>query len=119
VAAFSTRSLKTSIVSIGIEYIKSFMHVNSLGSRSTPHASPSTTQYLCIHYSKINAPFSQNFGLKVKYTHFKKKVHDNFFVLDEICHWLKLKYVLISETRYTLGELLKCGKGTFWFECIL
>jgi hypothetical protein len=27
------------------------------------HVSPYTTQYLCIHYSKINAPFSENFSL--------------------------------------------------------
>jgi hypothetical protein len=28
-----------------------------------PHVSPYTTQYLCIHYSKINTAFSQNFSL--------------------------------------------------------
>jgi hypothetical protein len=66
--AFSTSSLKTAILSIGIEYTKSFMyphkkrwHGNSLDSRSTP--ARFTTQHLCIQYSKMNAPFSQNFNL--------------------------------------------------------
>jgi hypothetical protein len=27
-----------------------------------PHVSPYTTQYLCIQYSKINGPLSQNFS---------------------------------------------------------
>jgi hypothetical protein len=31
--------------------------------KALPHASPYTTQYLCIHYSKINALFSQHFSL--------------------------------------------------------
>jgi hypothetical protein len=43
VAAFSTRPLKTSI---GLEEHSRMLH-----------------QHLCIHYSKINAPFSQNFSL--------------------------------------------------------
>jgi hypothetical protein len=36
-------------------------HGNSLDSRSTP--ARFTTQHLCIQYSKMNAPFSQNFNL--------------------------------------------------------
>jgi hypothetical protein len=31
--------------------------------KALPHASPYTTQYLRIHYLKINAPFSQHFSL--------------------------------------------------------
>jgi hypothetical protein len=34
-------------------------------------------------------------------------VRNNFVVLDEICHWLKLMYILIYETRCTQGVIMK------------
>jgi hypothetical protein len=56
-------------LSIEIEYTKSFMYphkkeilyTRTRGALPTLHHTP--TQYLSIHYSKINSPFSQNFRL--------------------------------------------------------
>jgi hypothetical protein len=65
VTTFSTRSLKTSIVSIGIEYTTYLPPQEEVARKlSGPEEHPAhfTIHQHNIHYSKINAPFSQNFS---------------------------------------------------------
>jgi hypothetical protein len=38
---------------------------------------------------------------------FEKMIHNNFVVLNEICHRLKLMYILISETRCIFRDFLR------------
>ncbi|CAH1371034.1 unnamed protein product [Tenebrio molitor] len=69
VATFFTHSLKTQLYQSGSNEPSSSCtfkrsRTEILWARGAlPHASPYTTQYLCIHSSKINALFSQNFSL--------------------------------------------------------
>jgi hypothetical protein len=44
---------------------------------------------------------------EMKKLYFEKMVHNNFVVLDEICYWLKLIHILISETRCILKTFLQ------------
>jgi hypothetical protein len=61
VTALSARSFKTSIEIEYTKYEEIARKLSGLEEHSrTLHNTP--TQYLCIHYSKVNAQFSQHFS---------------------------------------------------------
>jgi hypothetical protein len=89
--------------------------------RALPHTSPYTTQYLCIHYSKINATLSQNFSLNhriITYTPAlwsRRKLTENVILSTPRPQSEKTLSILKTQCfALILQKLLHISRSLYW-----